>query len=810
MATNQVYNVKRGTSKTLPLPIISTRAPTATDTQYPLGQSWIDKDSDQAYILTSKSGGSANWALASPGSSDVDTLTGDSGGALSPTAGNINILGGDGITVAGSGSTLTINRDAEGGYPVTQYVVGSSGEAGYTTVQSAVDAANAAGGGVVYIQPGTYSESLTLYDGVNLRGLTFSDVIITGIHTPPNSGTVVFQNLTLTSATNIFNSVAAGTTEIVLEDCVVTVTNGYVFNLLNWTGDLIISETDANGTNDGIVNNTGGSSIILHASTLGVGTGNSMIASGGTVQVLESQIGCPATFGGSASVTLDSGSTFTRTITTANTAAIVITSCNLSTGATAAISHGSSGTIELSSVAIDSSADPVLAGSGSGVITLSSVSFTSGSNIAATLTTASGIIRGGNFVSQFVVGLAPDAQYQTIQSAITAAAATGVPQTVIVQPGTYTENLTLSSTVDIRGSTFSGVTITGAHTPPTTGRFTIQNCTLTSATDVFSSAAAGSAEIIVEDCVITVTNGFLFDLDNWTGNLIVSATDSNGTNDGIVNNTGGATVILHSSTLGVGTGNPMVASGGSVEILECQIQCPVTLGGAGTFVIDSGCSFINTLTIADSNAGSINNSNFTTSGASITMSSSGAVFLENCVINSANNPAISGAGAGTFTLGTCTFVDNAALAGTLTVAYSTTLAGPTSITGNSNINGSGTGTTTIGNGTAGAVTVDSAAGISLDAATASNFTCSLASSAAAVTISASAADGGITLDAGVTPGVTFTNGTQSHQMLVGSGSPNGSVTAAQGSLYVDVAGSSSTTILFANTDGGTTWVGVGA
>lgn len=37
------------------------------------------------------------------------TITGDSGGALSPTSNNWNILGGPGITTSGSGSTLTIN-----------------------------------------------------------------------------------------------------------------------------------------------------------------------------------------------------------------------------------------------------------------------------------------------------------------------------------------------------------------------------------------------------------------------------------------------------------------------------------------------------------------------------------------------------------------------------------------------------------------------------------------------------------------------------------------------------------------------------
>lgn len=37
------------------------------------------------------------------------TITGDTGGALAPTAGNWNILGGPGVTTSGSGSTLTIN-----------------------------------------------------------------------------------------------------------------------------------------------------------------------------------------------------------------------------------------------------------------------------------------------------------------------------------------------------------------------------------------------------------------------------------------------------------------------------------------------------------------------------------------------------------------------------------------------------------------------------------------------------------------------------------------------------------------------------
>jgi len=51
----------------------------------------------------------ANGFVSTSGTGVANTITGDTGGALSPTAGNWNILGGPGVTTTGSGSTLTIN-----------------------------------------------------------------------------------------------------------------------------------------------------------------------------------------------------------------------------------------------------------------------------------------------------------------------------------------------------------------------------------------------------------------------------------------------------------------------------------------------------------------------------------------------------------------------------------------------------------------------------------------------------------------------------------------------------------------------------
>jgi hypothetical protein len=54
------------------------------------------------------------------------------------------------------------------------------------------------------------------------------------------------------------------------------------------------------------------------------------------------------------------------------------------------------------------------------------------------------------------------------------------------------------------------------------------------------------------------------------------------------------------------------------------------------------------------------------------MSSSAGSSIGNALIQSSNNPAISGSGAGTLTLGNLTFNGNSTIAGTLTTAWMTT------------------------------------------------------------------------------------------------------------------------------------------
>lgn len=96
------------------VPHIDVRAPATTDTLYPVGKRWIDTSGGAEYSLinlsTSNGIVSANWALLGTDTGALNTLTGDSGGAISPSAGNINLVGtANQIATTGAGSTITFS-----------------------------------------------------------------------------------------------------------------------------------------------------------------------------------------------------------------------------------------------------------------------------------------------------------------------------------------------------------------------------------------------------------------------------------------------------------------------------------------------------------------------------------------------------------------------------------------------------------------------------------------------------------------------------------------------------------------------------
>lgn len=105
--------------------ITDNRAPTTLDTNYDLGTMWVDTTTPQVYFLADVAGNVATWLPLGGGATDVQTLTGNSGGMVFPTLGNINVVGDNasGIDVVGNPGTSTLTIINTSGLPTSQFGV---------------------------------------------------------------------------------------------------------------------------------------------------------------------------------------------------------------------------------------------------------------------------------------------------------------------------------------------------------------------------------------------------------------------------------------------------------------------------------------------------------------------------------------------------------------------------------------------------------------------------------------------------------------------------------------------------------------
>lgn len=336
---------------------------------------------------------------------DIETLTPDVGGAVTSVANNINVQGTNGTLPADSIVTHNFgNPDfgIENRRWLTPFVVDPSstvGERGtYATIQAAVDAAVAAGGisQCIMVRPGQYTEDIdfsaatALTVGLTLVGVTAlgdeGQCEIVGTHIPPDSGTLVLRNFRLSDATAIFSSAAAGAGHLVVIDAEFNVTNGYSFDLLNWTGILEFFDTNPGTGEDGFINNTGGAEVFMFSAGIGAGTTNTMNLSG-TIVIGEGDIGCPVDFGTGSVIAIDVVQ-FSQAVTFSGDAQGSLNMCRFTGGASAAITMSSTGNITVATAVVDSSNDPAIDGAGSGTFSYADLVFYDNANLAGTLTTA--------------------------------------------------------------------------------------------------------------------------------------------------------------------------------------------------------------------------------------------------------------------------------------------------------------------------------------------------------------------------------------------------------------------------------------
>jgi hypothetical protein len=262
------------------------------------------------------------------------------------------------------------------------YVVTPYGPFG--TIQSAIDQVVADGYAsmTILINPGTYTENLTLYSQINLLGGgSDGEVIIVGSHTPPATGTIMFNNIKFQSASSVITDAAAGTCNIKFYDCLFLPTN-YVCDLTLWTGDITIESCgEISGGSNGIIFNNGAAPVIIEDSSIGSGT--SALTLSGVTRISNSRISCPINTLAASTVVIQD-STINGLITSSVTSSVSIYNTYLDNIANPVLSTTSANPIILSNVTINTSHGTPIGGTGA--IELGEVVFLDGSGIAGGIT----------------------------------------------------------------------------------------------------------------------------------------------------------------------------------------------------------------------------------------------------------------------------------------------------------------------------------------------------------------------------------------------------------------------------------------
>jgi pectin methylesterase-like acyl-CoA thioesterase len=186
----------------------------------------------------------------------------------------------------------------QGNAVVSKYLVSNTAGSGYyTTIQAAINAANATTPSnpvTVFIKDGSYTEDLTLYTNVYLVGVSRDLVTINGAHTAPASGVIAFENINFTTGTTVISG-GSGANTMTFNCCYFNCVS--IFNMSAATTANFYSCFDFSSANK--ISNTGNVILSIYSSSLGTGaTGCTM---GTTTTIYNSIIGCPITTGSGAS-----------------------------------------------------------------------------------------------------------------------------------------------------------------------------------------------------------------------------------------------------------------------------------------------------------------------------------------------------------------------------------------------------------------------------------------------------------------------------------------------------------------------------
>jgi hypothetical protein len=287
--------------------------------------------------------------------------------------------------------------------------------------------------------------------------------------------------------------------------------------------------------------------------------------------------------------------------------------------------------------------------------------------------------------ARFIVGdLTKGANYTTIASAITAASAGDI---IYIQNGTYTENLTLKNGIILvswdysRSGYNSATTIIKGKCSLSSGYALFQGLEIRTNGD-YALAMTGNGNIQLLNCNVIAADFTPIRLNNGLANIMLtnSNVDLATTGIGLYNIDTGNLWFYNCIISNSGLSTTASVNSNSV-VWMFGTQCAPRLDVTGTGYVNIIQSYLNTsdiniacLTTAGTSTSSIKESWLVSGTASAVSIGSGTIVeCTQCVINSSNTNAITGAG--TLTGGNLTFVGSSSLINTTTQTFAYTQIG---------------------------------------------------------------------------------------------------------------------------------------
>lgn len=322
------------------------------------------------------------------------------GSSSSPNIRVGTLTAGTGISITnGAGSITIANTGATTDLHTARYIVSANGAAdgaNYTTIAAAITAASLAGGvQTVFIQPGTYTENLTLPANINLAANVCDaqtpNVTIIGKITSTDAGTRSISGIYLkTNSDNIIAITGTAATIVKLKDCYINVAHDVAAFACSSSGGaklyVIGCEGDLNSATASYFAFTEGGLQIVNSRLFNssLSTTVSTLTNASSASISYSQFNASITTSntsgiGARYVQFRNGSANATILTINGTGTNVVNYCVIESGTASGISIGTGVNAIVTNCQIDSSNANAI--TGLGTITYSNITFTSSSSV---------------------------------------------------------------------------------------------------------------------------------------------------------------------------------------------------------------------------------------------------------------------------------------------------------------------------------------------------------------------------------------------------------------------------------------------